>query len=750
VTFGTKESVASAANGWKYSFNDVESFDANGKSYNYVLNETGLSNSEYKMTLEQLINTVDIVNINVVNTLTGTVSVEIVKDWHDATDKDRPENVTMTLTRKTSVGADASFSEKFTLNTANSWGKTFDALAKYDAEGRLYEYAVSEDAVAGYEEDSSKGAVNIKDNKVTIHVANVRKDDTGRLVATKIWKDADNQQGLRPTSITINLIRTDSDNNETQISKTVTAADNWTAVFENVDLYDSDGKLYTNVFTEEAVPGYATDYLVKDEGLKVEITNTLSAKANVVATKTWLDAGDESMRPEALPLTLYRQTGTSEKTVVTTEPTITKTGSNWSYNYGELAQYDTEGRPYVYSVEETVPAGYTLDTARSSALHLYNVRTELTNVTATKAWQDSDNADGIRPQSVELSLERGIAPQAMTPLADTKVTVTAQANWQHTYENLPKFDENGNLYLYNVKEETLVPHYDEVAKAAPSTTATNQIRNKHLVTVRYVDLGTETKLMGDVVLGSFYEGQDYSAATQAAQPIQTYTNLGVRTTGAGSAPINGTMGTEDLLIVIEYSKVRTIPLTVKYMEVTLKDDGSFDRAAAIPMVGVNDVTTYFAEGESYDANRNPGLTYGYSFVKSEDASVAGSEVLDPTNLTGTMSPEKPLTFIHYFVRKLGENVIMHSYNHIHHPLTGNDVVNAEGQNSNPLNAGGTISIASLLVTVNGNYSYNPTSAEVLRLKNPQTNDELAALIATTIGDRVSEATKTEKADLDAK
>ncbi|MEG1932077.1 MAG: Cna B-type domain-containing protein, partial [Pygmaiobacter sp.] len=555
---------------------------------------------------------------------------------------------------------------------------------------------------------------------------------------------------LRPTSITINLIRTDSDNNETQISKTVTAADNWTAVFENVDLYDSDGKLYTNVFTEEAVPGYATDYLVKDEGLKVEITNTLSAKANVVATKTWLDAGDESMRPEALPLTLYRQTGTSEKTVVTTEPTITKTGSNWSYNYGELAQYDTEGRPYVYSVEETVPAGYTLDTARSSVLHLYNVRTELTNVTATKAWQDSDNADGIRPQSVELSLERGIAPQAMTPLADTKVTVTAQANWQHTYENLPKFDENGNLYLYNVKEETMVPHYDEVAKAAPSTTATNQIRNKHLVTVRYVDLGTETKLMGDVVLGSFYEGQDYSAATQAAQPIQTYTNLGVRTTGAGSAPINGTMGTEDLLIVIEYSKIRTIPLTVKYMEVTLKDDGSFDRAAAIPMVGVNDVTTYFAEGESYDANRNPGLTYGYSFVKSEDASVAGSEVLDPTNLTGTMSPEKPLTFIHYFVRKLGENVIMHSYNHIHHPLTGNDVVNAEGQNSNPLNAGGTISIASLLVTVNGNYSYNPTSAEVLRLKNPQTNDELAALIATTIGDRVSEATKTEKADLDAK
>ncbi|MEG1932503.1 MAG: Cna B-type domain-containing protein, partial [Pygmaiobacter sp.] len=184
VTFGTKESVASAANGWKYSFNDVESFDANGKSYNYVLNETGLSNSEYKMTLEQLNNTVDIVNINVVNTLTGTVSVEIVKDWHDATDKDRPENVTMTLTRKTSVGADASFSEKFTLNTANSWGKTFDALAKYDAEGRLYEYAVSEDAVAGYEEDSSKGAVNIKDNKVTIHVANVRKDDTGRLVAT--------------------------------------------------------------------------------------------------------------------------------------------------------------------------------------------------------------------------------------------------------------------------------------------------------------------------------------------------------------------------------------------------------------------------------------------------------------------------------------------------------------------------------------------------------------------------------------
>ena len=70
---------------------------------------------------------------------------------------------------------------------------------------------------------------------------------------TKTWNDNNNQDGIRPGAITVNLLA-----DGTQVaSKTVTASDNWKYSFDNLPEY-ANGKKITYTVSEAAVDGYTT------------------------------------------------------------------------------------------------------------------------------------------------------------------------------------------------------------------------------------------------------------------------------------------------------------------------------------------------------------------------------------------------------------------------------------------------------------------------------------------------------------
>ncbi|MDQ8821409.1 Cna B-type domain-containing protein, partial [Streptococcus ruminantium] len=70
---------------------------------------------------------------------------------------------------------------------------------------------------------------------------------------------------------------------------------------------------------------------------------------------------------------------------------------------------------------------------------------ETTQVSGTKTWNDNNDQDGKRPQSITVNL-----------LADGKVVqsqeVTAANNWKYTFTDLPKY-ANGKEIVYTVSEE---------------------------------------------------------------------------------------------------------------------------------------------------------------------------------------------------------------------------------------------------------------------------------------------------------
>jgi LPXTG-motif cell wall-anchored protein len=71
----------------------------------------------------------------------------------------------------------------------------------------------------------------------------------------KVWKDGDNQDGIRPKEVTIHLL---ADGNDTGKSVTLNADNNWKASFDDLAVYNSGNEIAYTV-TEDEVNGYTPE-----------------------------------------------------------------------------------------------------------------------------------------------------------------------------------------------------------------------------------------------------------------------------------------------------------------------------------------------------------------------------------------------------------------------------------------------------------------------------------------------------------
>ena len=107
-----------------------------------------------------------------------------------------------------------------------------------------------------------------------------------------------------------------------------------------------------------------------------------------------------------------------------------------------------------YTIEETVvPTGYTAayTTDGSGNKVITNTHTpEVVSVTATKAWLDGNNQDGLRPSVINAQLQANLVN------VGSSVPLNAGNSWTAVWNNLPKYAAVGQLISYTVVE-TVVP-----------------------------------------------------------------------------------------------------------------------------------------------------------------------------------------------------------------------------------------------------------------------------------------------------
>lgn len=269
----------------------------------------------------------------------GKTNVTVTKAWADNNDQDgiRPESITVKLLAD---GQDTK--ETLVLNAGNSWTGAFTGLDQYKA-GKEIVYTIEEVKVEGYETSITGDA------SIGFTITNTHTPETTDISGTKTWDDADNQDGKRPTSITIRLY---ADGTEVA-HKEVTAEDGWKWSFTELSKY-ADGKEIIYTITEDAV----TDYQSEVNGM--DVTNHYTpGQVNISVTKNWLDQNDaDGIRPDSITVKLYADGMDTGKELVLNQK------NNWTGSFDDLDEY-ADGVKILYTIAEVKVDGY--DTAISGS-----------------------------------------------------------------------------------------------------------------------------------------------------------------------------------------------------------------------------------------------------------------------------------------------------------------------------------------------------------------------------------------------
>lgn len=375
----------------------------------------------------------------------------VVKVWDDSNNIDgmRPDSVTIHMN-----GSDGSSTEA-TLSNAKDWKYTFKHMPLFDANGNKITYTITEDAVAGY-------TYTVTNEGRSFTITNSHVQETFSIPVTKTWEDNGNQDGVRPSAIHVTLMGSDGNVYEANL----TAAGKWKYEFKDLPRYWMEGVAIDYTLNEEAVNGY-TYRIEGDADTGFTVTNEhISAVTNVVVNKYWEDAANQDgVRPDSVTVTLSGSDGKTYKATLTKDTGFSKTFEN-------LPVFFNNGTKITYTVTEDAVNGYTGKITTDDTGYILSITNthapETIRKTVTKTWDDGNDRDGIRPTNVKIELYG-------TDGTHRTQYLTQDNHWSYSFENLPKYQNEGTIILYTIKEEAV----DGYTQKSVTTTAGFDLTNTH-------------------------------------------------------------------------------------------------------------------------------------------------------------------------------------------------------------------------------------------------------------------------------
>lgn len=264
--------------------------------------------------------------------------VSIKKNWDDNNNEagKRPVAITVTATNK-----DTKETLTYTLNKENNW----TAVTKIAKEDKG-QYTFSESCAAtGYEQVGEPGGT-WDDKTYVIGFTNQYKDQKNivNIDVEKKWEDNQNQDGIRPTSVTVNIYK----NGSIFDSAVLKAGNNWSYKWAGLDAVDSAGEeieyevreVTKETITGDAKTGYAVEYESQETKTETEkniiwkITNTHQPNTTKKSIKKiWKDGENkDGIRPDSTKVNLLAD-GIVQDTYILNE------GNSWKAETGVLPVY---------------------------------------------------------------------------------------------------------------------------------------------------------------------------------------------------------------------------------------------------------------------------------------------------------------------------------------------------------------------------------------------------------------------------
>ena len=280
----------------------------------------------------------------------------------------------------------------------------------------------------------------------------------------KIWNDNNNQDGKRPTGITVKLYgKAGEAAAEEILETTLNEANNWKYTKTDLPKF-KNGVAYTYYWTEETqLPGYTVEAAQQngEKSFVTKLTNTHTPeKTKATVEKRWSDNDNQDQkRPESITVILKKSVNGLIGTVDTYTLTAGADGS-WKKTVDNLPKYEN-GTEIQYFWEESQEGlnGYQplpSETANNMTLLINAYTPEETSVSVQKVWNDDGNRDGIRPESITVTLYAEADDVAKHKVDEAVLNETN--HWAATKSGLAK-NVNGKPYTYTWEEENVPDGY---------------------------------------------------------------------------------------------------------------------------------------------------------------------------------------------------------------------------------------------------------------------------------------------------
>ena len=427
-TMSKADLKAGTNNEWEVTFAPVEKYDRWGNAFRYSVEEITSPGSGYT---NKVIDHKD-GNITIINTENTEIIVN--KRWIRKVGYE----VKLKLMNGEKVVEEQTLSAPPVKN-AKGWETRF-IVPKYDDNGNLIHYTVTEVAIRGYKAEVTGDAKN----GFTITNTN---DEKVKVKVNKKWL------GKIGDKVTLSLM----EGTRVVETKTIDASSakegdpsTWEVSFE-APMYSLNGSRALYTVTEAAIEGYKADISgTKSEGFT--ITNISTEKIKIKVDKKWLGKVGSQ-------ITLKLMDGTDVVDTKTVDASAAKDGdpNTWEVEF-EARKFDDTGREIVYTVkEETVP-GYETKVSRNQkdGFTIANRDTEKIKIKVDKKWI------GKAASEISISLMDGSKVVSTKRVNDTFAKAGAVNTWAVTFE-ADKYDENGKEIAYTVTESAIAGYDAKVS-----------------------------------------------------------------------------------------------------------------------------------------------------------------------------------------------------------------------------------------------------------------------------------------------
>lgn len=571
--------LSHTANRETHTFKELPAYDQNGKTYEYIAEETALLKGNQELALNEAAgNTAEQGRIGnyryqikneteggkFKSEITNTVilgSIKAQKIWDDEHNQDdlRPDSLTFTLKRSSENEAEANLpeyklsevvngvKEEVTYGNGQEIGKDADdpenrkdawtgyaewkALPLYDTAGKPYTYKVAEsgnglDQYTAVDGNELAATPDAEGKEALVTFTNRREVQTSSITATKIFDDTwtaespenpTEESGTKlkghsvaedqPDSVELTLMAHVDGTDDTadyqvvtdaagdNIENPVTVGENtghsaWQYSWKKLPRYAAaQGAKITYYVVETPKAGYRED-TTRDLAVTNRYTST-----SITVRKLWegdqklgigtavskatfqierKTDGSDFVPVDGLTAELERTDGAlkSELTIVglqaydkqdkaytyrAVETSITVNGIELAVRYkdgdkaaGQVGGYDYE---LTLSGEEKHPDG----SKKSDFVSEITNRLKTAALTASKNWDDFDNAYGIRPTSVTFHLVQNDVRLG----AEFDRTVNGPDFAEVQWSELPICDAAGKEFLYAIEEDPVAGYYFE-------------------------------------------------------------------------------------------------------------------------------------------------------------------------------------------------------------------------------------------------------------------------------------------------